>query len=349
MVMKAPPTLLLAASLIASIPVPGAFTQENGATYPAYLRGAIVPMVTPYRGEHAEEVDWEALVRFTDYLSRTRAAALFPVSGMGQWRALSIQERKQVIATCVTAARGRKPILAGTGTGHGIDDALEVARFAESAGADGLVAITPDFVRNVSTTTAADPGIQDRLADYYMQLCRSVRLPILLYDPGTVVEPRTLSRLLDSCPNIAGIKYRETDDMSRMRAMVEAARGRAAILSGSEIVAVKAMRVGAQGFIGGGLNVYPDLGQDLVEAAQKGDWALAERIQIQVAELNEKVERLSGGALGAKKILNDVLGVRMDVTNRGDVFRGESQPGEFEAILDSFRKLDLPRYRAPQP
>lgn len=309
------------------------------------MRGVIVPLITPYKGERAEEVDLEAMARLADYLAQTRASALFPVSGVGQAGDLSLDEKKRIIATVVAAARKRKPVLAGVGSGRGgrdIDEVIEVARYAQSVGADAIMAVTPKF------GAQAEADEQELLVAYYSRLCREVHIPLVVYDSTAKFQPQTMVRLLDACPNIIGMKYRETEDMVKFAAMTQAARGRAAILSGSEMVAVKTMRAGAEGFIGGGVNLYPDLGADLVAAAVAGDWARAEELQTLIAELNEKMEKLGGGAQGTKKILNDVLGVAMSTANRGDTFRPESYPGEYQAILDRYRQLNLPRYASSE-
>ena len=99
------------------------------------------------------------------------------------------------------------------------------------------------------------------------------------------------------------------------------------------------------GFIGGGINLYPDLGDDFVKAVEKKDWAAAEKLQAKIIEANGLMEKLGGGAQGIKKILHDVIGVDIEIVNRNDTFKPESRPGEHEEILAYYRALDLPAYR----
>ncbi len=309
---------------------------------PAFLEGAIVPLVTPYTGSNAEQVDLPALERLVDYLCSTRASSLFVVSGTGQWDRLPVQEKKDVISTSVRAARGRKAVLAGVGSTNNMEDVLEVARFAESAGAAAVVAVTPEFVRRVQPERRIVD--QKLLLDYYRSIAGAVRCPVVVYDPESEVEPETMKKLVNECGNVKAMKLREKKDMPKFRRLVEAVHGRAAILSGSEIYGLAAMKEGAMGMIGNGLNLYPNLGDDLVQACRAKNWKQAELLQTKITEANSRMEQLGGGAQGIKKILNDVIGVKMETANRGDSFRAEPAPGAYEEILNYFRCMKLPHY-----
>jgi 4-hydroxy-tetrahydrodipicolinate synthase len=310
---------------------------------PAFFRGIIVPMVTPYAGDAAERVDQRALTDLTRYLCRSRAAALFPVSGTGQWKRLSMDEKKTVITTVVRAARKKKPVIAGVGSPNGLEETLELARFAEGAGAAAIAVVTPSYVRDAAPEIGGRRRIldQDALAAYYTAVASTVACPVMIYDAEGEMEPATLQRLVDACPNINAIKVRPRKDPTLFPAMVEAAHGKAAVLSGSETVALHPLQQGAVGIIGNGLNVYPDLAAGLMDAIAANQWARAEEIQRMLIEANARLERLGGGAQGVKKILNDVAGVRMSPVNRGDTFRPESYPGEYDEIVRYFRGLGL--------
>lgn len=314
------------------------------ADFPKFLEGVIVPMVTPYGGPQAENVDLEALKTLTEHLSSSQASALYPVSGTGQWKLLSLDERKQVIETCVRAAGRKKPVIAGVGSPTNLDEVLELARFAEKMGAAAVVAVTPLFVRNAQPQIEGRRRIWDQelLIDYYKHVAAVVHCPVIVDDPEAEIEPSTMARLVMEFPNIKGIKVRPRKDPTAFPRMVEAVNGKAAVLSGSEIVALHALQQKAVGVVGAGFNVYPNLGADLIDAIEKDEWARAEEIQRTINEANAKLERLGGGAQGVKKILNDVVEVSMSPINRGDTFRPESRPGEYAEIVDYFRRLDLP-------
>lgn len=177
-----------------------------------------------------------------------------------------------------------------------------------------------------------------------MTVCREVASPLVLYDPKTELDPETMGQLVKDCPSIIGIKFREKHHMDRFKAMVMAVKGKIAVLSGSESVAFLTMKMGGVGVIGSGLNLYPHLADDLYEAGKKKDWLEALRYQDEITKANKYMERLGGGAQGIKKILNDIIGVKMSVVNRGDTFREEAYPGEYKEILKYYRELDLPLY-----
>jgi len=303
-------------------------------------------MITPYKGDNAEWVDYDAMASLTDYLCSTKVAALFPVSGTGQWRYLSVEEKKEIIAVVIGEARGRKPVLAGIGSPNNMEETLEMARFAVDAGADALVVVTPYYIREQQQVINGRKRIFDQkiLKKYFMTVCREVASPLVLYDPKTELDPETMGQLVKDCPSIIGIKFREKHHMDRFKAMVMAVKGKIAVLSGSESVAFLTMKMGGVGVIGSGLNLYPHLADDLYEAGKKKDWLEALRYQDEITKANKYMERLGGGAQGIKKILNDIIGVKMSVVNRGDTFREEAYPGEYKEILKYYRELDLPLY-----
>jgi 4-hydroxy-tetrahydrodipicolinate synthase len=305
------------------------------------------------------------MARFVDYLCSTDAAGLFPCSGMGQWPLLSAEERKALIDTCVQAAQGRKPILAGVGSDHNIEEVLEVALYAVEKGVDAVVVVTPSFVRReqpVGDEEEAGAELatydhyphdgrqrirdQEILFRYYDRIAAAVApVHLVVYDPMPELAPQTMGRLVRARPNVKGMKFRETKDMANFAAMVEAVEGRCAILSGSEYVTVETMRAGAVGVVGGGPNVYPDLAARLVEACAEGNWERAAELQREVSEACDLMGQLGGGSLGAKRVLDEVIGVEMEVSNRG---AGRQEGSVDPATLAVFERMELAKYRPAQ-
>ncbi|MBI4567540.1 MAG: dihydrodipicolinate synthase family protein [Planctomycetes bacterium] len=312
---------------------------------PRWLCGAVVPMITPYKGANCEELDLPAMARFTDYLCSTRASGLFCNAGMGQWQLLSVAEKKAVIDTVVKSAARRKAVLAGVGSDHTIDEALDVARHAERAGADAVVVVTPSFIRREQEVDAEGHRRitdQEVLYQYFARVAPVVTIPVVIYDPEPEVAPATMARLVKAFPNVKGMKFRETKDMEVFGRMVAAVEGRAAILSGSEYETVRTFKVGAVGVIGGGPNVYADLVADLVEACAAGDWPKADLLQARVKEACDTISR----AGGVKAILSDVIGVSMDTRNRGEKPKPDDEKSRADRAkaLDYFRAMNLPKY-----
>jgi 4-hydroxy-tetrahydrodipicolinate synthase len=255
-------------------------------------------MLTPWRDG---AVDLEAARAFTGWLCASRASALFPVSGMGQYQVLTREEKAALIAAVVEAAQGEKPVFAGVGGGP-LEDTLELARHAGAVGAAGVVVVTPDWLR-------ADVGgipDQDALVDYFRAVGQASALPLVIYDPRAEVTWDALARLAE-LPTLAGIKYRTRDALVFQRAAA-AAGPDVAVMVGIEHVALPLLAAGGRGLVGGGANLFPDLLVELVEATRAGDLDRARALQGRVIEANDLLGQL-GGRWAFRRLLREVAGV----------------------------------------
>lgn len=149
--------------------------------------------VTPFRVDYSFD---EAAYRSNlDWLCGYDVAGLFAAGGTGEFFSLSPAEVPQVVAVAVDEAKGRVPVIAGTGYGTAL--AREIAIAAEKAGADGLLLLPPYLVHSE----------QAGLAAHVEAVCASTRLGVIVYNrDNAVVEPDTLARLAERCPNLVGYK-----------------------------------------------------------------------------------------------------------------------------------------------
>ncbi|MFD5628087.1 5-dehydro-4-deoxyglucarate dehydratase [Streptomyces sp. NPDC127072] len=111
------------------------------------------------------------------------AAAVFACCGTGEFHALTPEEFEACVGAAVEAVDGRVPVVAGAGYGTAL--AVRFARLAETAGADGLLAMPPYLV----------VAGQEGLLRHYRELASSTALPVIVYQrdnavftPETVVE-----------------------------------------------------------------------------------------------------------------------------------------------------------------
>jgi len=130
-----------------------------------------------------------------DWLCGFEVAGLFAAGGTGEFFSLTPAEVVQVVGVAVEETRGRVPVLAGTGYGTAI--AREIAIGAEKAGADGLLLLPPYLTHSE----------QAGLAAHVEAVCASTRLGVIVYNrDNAILEPDTLARLCDRCPNLVGYK-----------------------------------------------------------------------------------------------------------------------------------------------
>jgi 5-dehydro-4-deoxyglucarate dehydratase len=122
-------------------------------------------------------------------------AALFAAGGTGEFFSLGLDEYERVIATAVEAASGRTPVIAGVGYGTAL--AIEFARRAERAGADGILMLPPYLVQVE----------QEGLQRHVDALCRAVGIGVIVYHrDNSLFEPGILRLLCDAHPNLIGFK-----------------------------------------------------------------------------------------------------------------------------------------------
>jgi 5-dehydro-4-deoxyglucarate dehydratase len=141
------------------------------------------------------EFDRVGYRRRLEWLRPEGASALFAAGGTGEFFSLGPSEYREVVTTAVEACAPTIPIIAGTGAGYAL--AADFAREAEAAGASGLL-LLPHYLTEAS---------QDGLAAHVRAVCRSVAIGVIVYNRGACrLQPATLERLAEECPNLVGFK-----------------------------------------------------------------------------------------------------------------------------------------------
>ena len=149
--------------------------------------------VTPFKADYSFD---EATYRSNmDWLCGHDVAGLFAAGGTGEFFSLTPAEVPQVVAVAVDETKGRVPVLAGTGYGTAI--AREIAIGVEKAGADGLLLLPPYLTHSE----------QEGLAAHVEAVCASTKLGVIVYNrDNAILQPDTLARLCERCPNLVGYK-----------------------------------------------------------------------------------------------------------------------------------------------
>lgn len=129
------------------------------------------------------------------WLGETPLAALFAAGGTGEYFSLTLDEYSRVVRAAVSEVAGSMPILSGCG--YGTRTAIEYAKAAERAGAQGLLLFPPYLVN-------AD---QDGLFRHVKAVCDSTSLGVIVYNrDNAIATDVTLARMCDACPNLVGFK-----------------------------------------------------------------------------------------------------------------------------------------------
>lgn len=233
----------------------------------AAFRGSITAIVTPFRDGLFDEDRFRALV---DWQIASGTHGLVPAGTTGESPTLSHEEHRQVIAACVSEARGRVPVIAGTGSNN-TQEAIELARFAEKAGADGLLIVTPYY----------NKPSQEGLFRHFKAIDDAVGIPIIIYNipPRSVVDMsiETMKRLCE-LKNIAGVKD-ATGNIARTALQRNALGPDFIQLSGEDMTALAVMAHGGHGCVSVTSNVAPRQCAQMQEACLAGNFAAALKVQ----------------------------------------------------------------------
>jgi 4-hydroxy-tetrahydrodipicolinate synthase len=258
----------------------GADTKVSANKFPTEKRsemfkGSITALVTPLRDGAFDERAFRALV---EWQMTEGTHGLVPVGTTGESPTLTHEEHKQVVKVCIDAARGKVPVIAGAGSNN-TTEAIDLARFAEGAGADGLLVVTPYYNK---------PN-QEGLYQHYKAINDAVGIPILIYNipPRSVIDMsvETMARLFE-LKNIVGVKD-ATARLERVSLQRHAMGPQFNQLSGEDATALAFMAHGGHGCISVTANVAPKLLSEFQEACLAGDYAKALAYQDRLMPLHQ--------------------------------------------------------------
>jgi 4-hydroxy-tetrahydrodipicolinate synthase len=232
------------------------------------LTGYASALPTPFTG-NANAIDEEAFEEFCDRQIEQGVSALIVNGTTGEAPTLSSFEQGRSIRLAADVADGRVPVIAGAGS-NATAHAVELARQAESAGADGLLAVTPYYNR---------PS-QEGLFRHFKAVHDATSLPILLYDvpsrTACSLAVDTVERLAE-LPGIIGLKD-ATGDLARPTRLRQRLGSRFRLMSGDDATAPAFIRAGGNGCISVLSNVAPLPCGGLFAALERGDKAEADAI-----------------------------------------------------------------------
>lgn len=241
----------------------------------AFIRGIIPAMITPMTED--EDLDEAGLKGLVDGLIARGVHGVFTMGTAGEFWALTMEEKRRVYEWTVAYTDGRVPVYLGT-CANSTREAVHLAESAQTAGADCLSVLTPNFVT---------PS-EDEMFMHYEAIAASVDVPILLYDlpsrTGNALSVRLVVRLAEAFDNIVGIKDSSGDFTQTLEYLRQCPRGFRVIM-GRDTLIYPALIHGAAGAIAASANVAPELSVGIYESYMKGDMAEAMDFQQRLAPL----------------------------------------------------------------
>ncbi len=232
------------------------------------LRSTYTALVTPFSPD-GDAVDLAALEALVEAQIQGGVAGLVPCGTTGEAPTLTEEEQVQVIARVVSAAKGRVPVLAGTGS-FSTKKTIAASKAALAAGADGVMIVMPYY----------NKPSQEGLRQHVLAIAKAVPAPIVLYNiPGRSVvdlSAETTAKICEQAPNVVGLKD-ATGNVLRCQELKRLLGDRLTVLCGDDGLTLPMMSVGAAGVISVTSNVRPREVSEVTRRFQDGDLEGARR------------------------------------------------------------------------
>lgn len=236
--------------------------------------GVGTALVTPFTA--SGDLDEAAVRRLGRRQIEAGVHFLVPCGTTGESPTLTDRERVRIVEILVDEAHGRVPVLAGAG-GYNTRDVIGLAGEMERAGAAGLLSVTPYY----------NKPTQEGIYRHYEAIAESTPLPIVLYNvqsrTGVNIETATLVRLAQ-IPSIVGVKE-ASGNITQMCDVCRAVPEDFIVLAGDDAITLPLMAVGGRGIISVVSNEVPGEMVQMVEAAERGDFASARAMHTRLMPL----------------------------------------------------------------
>ena len=241
------------------------------------LKGSIVALITPFDGGNLSEDNY---VKLINYHLESGTNGVVPGGTTGESPTLSHNEHKKIIEIAVKECKGKIPVIAGTGS-NSTDEAIELSKFAEKAGSDALLVVTPYY----------NKPTQEGLYQHYKKINDNVGVPIVIYNipSRSVIDMSvdTMSKLYE-LKNIIGVKD-ATGDLNRVDQQLKAMGNDFLQLTGEDDNALEFNKRGGKGCISVTANVAAKLCSEFQSASLKvGD----RNMQTKAEEINNILKPL---------------------------------------------------------
>jgi len=242
------------------------------------ITGSLVAIVTPMREDGS--LDLAAFRGLIDWHIAEGTDGIVVVGTTGESPTVSFDEHKALIRIAVEHARGRIPVIAGTGA-NATSEAIELAEAAKQAGATASLSVVPYY----------NKPTQEGLYRHFRRIAETVDLPTILYNvPGRTVADLandTVLRLAQ-VPGIIGLKD-ATGSAERAADLLRRAPRGFALYSGDDASALALMLLGGHGVISVTANVAPRAMREMCAAALVGDLKKARELNARLMPLHQRL------------------------------------------------------------
>ncbi len=230
-------------------------------------KGVFPAITTQFRPD--ESLDIDATARHLEAMIEAGIHGVVLLGTVGENTALEHQEKLTVIREMKSAARGRIPVLTGVAE-YTTALACRFARDAEKTGIDGLMVLPAMVYKSDERETIT----------HFRAVAHATGLPVMIYNNpvsyNVDVSPEQFKELVDE-PNIVAIKE-SSENVRRITDLVNVVRDRFILFAGVDDLVLESMLLGAQGWISGLVNAFPNENRELWDLATSGQWERAREL-----------------------------------------------------------------------
>lgn len=237
------------------------------------FEGCGTAIVTPFT---QDGVNFEEFKRLIEFQIENEVDAIIVCGTTGEASTMTTDEKKETIKFAIETIAKRTKVIVGTGSNN-TKVAIEMSKFAEEAGADGILVVTPYY----NKTTQAG------LIAHYTEIAKSVKLPIIMYSvpgrTGVNISPETCKEL-SKIENIVAIKE-ASGNISQVAKIASLCGDNLAIYSGNDDQIVPILSLGGKGVISVLSNIMPKYTHDMIQKYFEGKINEATKMQLDVIDL----------------------------------------------------------------
>ena len=241
--------------------------------------GAGVAIVTPFNED--ESINYDKLDELIDYHCANGTDSIVICGTTGESATMTEEEHAECVRFTIERAKGRIPVIAGTGS-NCTRTAIELSKDAAEHGEDGLLLVTPYY----------NKATQAGLIAHYTAVAKEVKTPIIMYSvasrTGCNIEPATVAELVKNVDNIVGVKE-ASGNISQVAKIMSLTDGNIDLYSGNDDQIVPLLSLGAKGVISVLSNVAPQETHDICAKFFEGDAAGSAALQLKAIPLIEQL------------------------------------------------------------
>jgi len=244
----------------------------------SWLKGSFPPLITPFKDG---AIDFETYGRLIEHQITGGTHGILVNGTTGEPSTLNVDERNELVRFAVKTARGRIPVCAATGS-QSHAETLALSQFAEKAGADAQLIVTPYYIKPP----------QRGLASYFIDVMSRLKTPAMVYHipgrAGVSMDVETFRLVKEKCPNLVGVKHASTD-LAFVTDLLSIMGRDFRIFVGLEELCFPMMAIGAVGMMNAVANLDPKRVAALYQAVASGDLAEARDLHFALFEISKAI------------------------------------------------------------